>query len=209
MSSDHLRSDNPKNLAASNRIKLALLPPAGIIHGAHACMDGAGKYGPYNWREKSIALMEYASAAKRHLDDWIDGEDEAPDSHCHHLGHVIATCAIMLDAIELGNAIDDRPPPGKASEILARLKAKLEEKPVKPVEIKPLDGSFEPLGRVRSKFMVEKVTLVFPLHDVTRQYITIVYLDDGRRDEIVLMEADAFDHFEVGQTYNPDFSRAD
>jgi hypothetical protein len=121
----HFPSDNPKNVAASDRIKLSYLPPAGIIHGAHACMDGADKYDPYNWREKQIALMEYASAMKRHIEAWEDGEDEASDSLCHHLGHVIATAAIMLDAIECGCAIDDRPKKGVAASLLKRLQEKV------------------------------------------------------------------------------------
>lgn len=119
-------SRNPKNLAAKNRIKLAFLPPAGKIHGAHACMNGAEKYGPYNWRKEKIALMEYASAMQRHIEAWIDGENEASDSRVHHLGHVIASAAIMLDAIENDCAIDDRPPVGNTPDLLARL-TKLEE----------------------------------------------------------------------------------
>ena len=118
-----MNSDNPKNIAASNRIKISYLPAAGVIHGAHAAMDGARKYGPYNWREKKIALMEYASAIERHIKDWVDGQEIAPDSGCHHLGHIIATAAIMLDAIEIGAVIDDRPPTGPAAAILERLKA--------------------------------------------------------------------------------------
>jgi hypothetical protein len=116
-----MESDNPKNIAARNRIKTVLLPSAGIIHGAHAAMDGAKKYGPYNWRQKKIALMEYASAIERHLRDWVDGEDCATDSKCHHLGHIIATASIMLDALECGAAIDDRPTKGCAADLLARL----------------------------------------------------------------------------------------
>jgi hypothetical protein len=113
-------SKNPKNRAAKKRIKIGLLPAAGVIHGAHACMFGAAKYGPYNWREEKIALMEYASAAMRHIQDWIDGEDGAPNE-AHHFGHVIAGLSIALDAIELGSCIDDRPAKGPAAALLARL----------------------------------------------------------------------------------------
>ena len=114
-------SVNPKNLAAKSRIKVALLPAAGIIHGAHAAMAGAGKYGPYNWRDQKIALMEYASAMQRHIMDWVDGQDISADDRCHHLGHVIACASIMLDAIEVGAVIDDRPTAGAAAAILDRL----------------------------------------------------------------------------------------
>lgn len=122
-----MQSDNPKNIAARSRIKLAFIPPAATAHCAHAMMDGAAKYNAYNWREKKIALMEYASAAKRHIDDWVDGEDVAEDSLCHHLGHAMACCAIMLDAIENSVAIDDRPLKGNVSKLFKRLEKAFQE----------------------------------------------------------------------------------
>lgn len=122
-------SVNPKNLAARERIKPALLPAAGIIHGATAAMLGATKYGPYNWREQEIALMEYISAIMRHCMKWVDGEDyeenivDGKKILVHHLGSVIAGASIALDAIEFGNAIDDRPRRGPAATLLRRLTA--------------------------------------------------------------------------------------
>lgn len=126
--SESLVSTNPKNVAAAARVKIGYLPPAGIIHGAHACMDGAGRYGPYNWRETKIALMEYISAAQRHLIRFQEGEPLDPKSMCHHLGHVIATCAIMLDAIELGFYIDDRPGRGRGHELLDQIRSDIEKR---------------------------------------------------------------------------------
>ena len=112
---------NPKTLMGARRVDLSLLPAAGIIHGAHAMMDGAAKYGPYNWREKKVPARTYIAAAMRHLVDFLDGEETAADSQVHHLGHVIGCCAIVLDAMETGNLIDDRPKAGAAPAILARL----------------------------------------------------------------------------------------
>jgi hypothetical protein len=114
---------NPKTLVGARKVDLSLLPPAGLIHGAHAMMDGAAKYGPYNWREKKVPARTYIAAAQRHLADFLDGEENAPDSGVHHLGHVIGCCAILLDAMETGNLIDDRPIKGAAADILTRLEA--------------------------------------------------------------------------------------
>jgi len=116
---------NPKTLVGARKVDLSLLPSAGIIHGAHAMVDGATKYGPYNWREKKVPARTYIAAAYRHLADYLDGEECAPDSGVHHLGHVIGCCAILLDAMETGNLIDDRPLPGAASAILSRLESVL------------------------------------------------------------------------------------
>ena len=43
-----------------------------------------------------------------HLNAWAEGEEAAPDSGVHHLGHARACLGILLDAQETGNLIDDR-----------------------------------------------------------------------------------------------------
>lgn len=112
-------SRNPKDIAAQTRVPLHLLPPVGAIYGAMACREGGIKYGPYNWREKPISLTEYTAAMERHLKAYRDGEDIDPKSQIHHLGKIIATASIMLDAMHCGTLIDDRPEMGGAtSELL-------------------------------------------------------------------------------------------
>jgi hypothetical protein len=119
--------ENPKDRIGATKVDLSLLPPAGLIHGAHAFMDGAAKYGPYNWREKKVLARVYVAAAMRHMADWLDGEEVAEDSGVHHLGNAIACCAILLDAQETGNLIDNRPVKGSASAILKRLETPKKE----------------------------------------------------------------------------------
>lgn len=124
---------NPKDLLGVKKVSISKFPAAGLIHGAHAMMDGARKYGPYNWRGNAVIASIYVDAAERHMIAWFDEHQEnASDSGVHHLGHAIACCAILLDAQETGNLVDDRPVPGKANAILDRLaekiKAKAEEK---------------------------------------------------------------------------------
>lgn len=100
---------NPKDLIGSKKVSITKLPPVAILHGAHAMMDGARKYGPYNWREKPILASVYIDAAMRHLEAYFSGEQIAQDSKVHHLGHAIGCCAILLDAEAYGNLVDDRP----------------------------------------------------------------------------------------------------
>jgi hypothetical protein len=102
-------SVNPKDLQGVKKVSLTKLPAIAIAHGAHAMMDGAAKYGPYNWRDKKVIASIYVDAASRHLLSWFEGEEDAEDSGVHHLGHAIACCAILLDALETGNLVDDRP----------------------------------------------------------------------------------------------------
>lgn len=107
-----VKSTNPKDILAVNRVPLWLVPPSAMVHQALAHLFGAVKYGPYNWRAEGVSFMTYISAAQRHLNDMIDGEDCADDSGAHHAGHAIACLNIILDAKSLGNLIDDRPTQG-------------------------------------------------------------------------------------------------
>jgi hypothetical protein len=100
---------NPKDLVGLTKVSISKFPAIGTIMGAHAMMDGAGKYGAYNWRHKDVVAHIYSDAAQRHILEWFEGEELANDSKVHHLGHAIACCAILLDAQANGNLIDDRP----------------------------------------------------------------------------------------------------
>jgi hypothetical protein len=99
---------NPKDRLAAKKVDLSLLPDIATFHGAHAMMDGARKYGPYNWRDNAVLARVYIGAAKRHIAYWSAGEETAKDSGVHHLGHAIACLAILLDAQATGNLGDDR-----------------------------------------------------------------------------------------------------
>lgn len=120
---------NPKDLLGVKKVSISKLPAVGIIHGAHAMMDGAKKYGPYNWRDNAVVASIYVDAIQRHLLAWFDEHEEtAQDSGVTHLGHVIACAALLLDAQATGNLIDDRPKGGKAATVLAELNAKIKSK---------------------------------------------------------------------------------
>jgi hypothetical protein len=127
---------NPKDLVGDTKVSMTKLPAVAIVHGAHAMMDGARKYGPYNWRAKKVVAHIYIDAALRHLTAWFEGEELAQDSKVHHLGHAIACCAILLDAQETGNLVDDRPVDdtnrAMLSRVLDRLKKQIETGVARP-----------------------------------------------------------------------------
>ncbi len=123
---------NPKDIVGAAKISLTKVPAVGMIHCAHAMMDGAYKYGEYNWRHKKVQASIFVDAAIRHGLDWFEGEEHAGDSLAHHLGHMMACCAILLDAQEHGRLIDDRPGKGKViSQLLERLQERLAKMPSK------------------------------------------------------------------------------
>lgn len=102
--------NNPKTALGMAKLPMDLVPPALLRHTAEAFANGAKKYGPYNWREAKISSSVYYAAALRHLTDWWDGEDLAPDSGVHHLGHAAACLALILDTMDSDLLNDNRPP---------------------------------------------------------------------------------------------------
>jgi hypothetical protein len=131
------KSTNPKDRVGIEKLPLHLNPTTAAAHQSMAHLDGAIKYGPFNWRDEGVSVMVYLAAIKRHLDRYLEGERDAPDSKVHNLGHIMACCAIILDSEECGNLVDDRP--GNATNY-AELQSRLNEQVkvrVRAVNAKP------------------------------------------------------------------------
>lgn len=119
----------PKDLVGLSKVPLiSVVPPSSIIYEALAMRygaylapraDGGFGYGPFNWRTKGVRASIYVDTFLRHAFGWWDGEDLASDSKVHHLAHLKASCGVILDAIETGTFIDDRPTPGTSPAMLA------------------------------------------------------------------------------------------
>ena len=115
---------NPKDLIGSNKVPLSYIPPAALVYTVLGMWDGIKKYGKWNWRKNRVIASIYTDALFRHVEAWIDGEDNAPDSGKPHLAHALATLAVLVDAIETGNLEDDRPPAGSAARLLEEWRKK-------------------------------------------------------------------------------------
>jgi hypothetical protein len=112
--------DNPKDRIGETKPPLHLIPPAAEILEAVVMGLGARKYGPYNWRSAKVRATAYIAAAKRHLAQWLDGDNDDSESGSSHLAHARACLGILLDAQATGNMFDDRPTPGVATQLIER-----------------------------------------------------------------------------------------
>lgn len=119
---------NPKDLLGAKKPMLSAVSAIACAHEAFAMMDGHYKYGPYNWRDKAVRARIYIDACKRHLDAWLEGEEEAQDSGAHHLGHARACLGILLDAQENGALVDDRPVNQKSRGVYQRVLDRIGER---------------------------------------------------------------------------------
>jgi hypothetical protein len=116
---------NPKDRIGVTKVPmLSVVPAASLIHEALAMRNGAKKYGAYNWRSKEVRASVYADAMMRHLMDYWDGDNTDAESGCHPLAHAKACAGIILDALETGNLVDDRPPRGAAAALLEKWRQK-------------------------------------------------------------------------------------
>ena len=113
-------AENPKDRVGAGKPPLHLIPPAAEILEAIVMGLGARKYGEYNWRTSKIRATVYIAAAKRQLAQWLDGQDDDPESGVSHLAHARACLGVLLDAIATGNMIDDRPTAGPAAELIQK-----------------------------------------------------------------------------------------
>lgn len=113
-------SGNPKDRVGARKPPLHLIPPAAEILEAVVMGLGAKKYGPFNWRSSKVRATVYIAAAKRHLAQWLDGQDDDPESGVSHLAHARACLGVLLDAIATGNVLDDRPPAGPACALIQK-----------------------------------------------------------------------------------------
>ena len=110
-------TNNPKATRAllDGKAPMELIPYKQLAPVARVLRTGASKYGIRNWRTEPISASTYIGAIARHaLVEWAEGGDTDKDSGEHPLAHVIASCLLVLDAIEHGTFVDDR----KRSEVV-------------------------------------------------------------------------------------------
>lgn len=87
--------------------RMSLLSPVAAFKTAQVMTDGEKKYQSHNWRE-GFAWSRIADAAKRHIEIWIAGMDQDPDSGRNNLDHA-AACIMMLQEFEDTHPeLDDR-----------------------------------------------------------------------------------------------------
>jgi hypothetical protein len=118
-----LKPSNPKDAIGSNKLPLELVPDVIPAYAAIGFLEGATKYGRFNWRVAGVRSSIYVAAARRHLSKYWNGEDTDPDTGVPHLASVLACIGIILDADVSGKLTDDRPP----KQLLGPVIAKLEE----------------------------------------------------------------------------------
>jgi hypothetical protein len=100
---------NPKDAVGIAKVPVSCIPMTVLGELGLALMEGARKYGRANWRKSGVRYSVYYDAVWRHMGAWWEGQDLDPDSGRSHLVKAIASLTVLLDSIQFGNAVDDRP----------------------------------------------------------------------------------------------------
>ena len=105
-----IKETNPKDAIGTGKVPFDLVPETGVALMALGHLEGALKYGAYNYRAAGIRISVYYAAARRHMAKFWGGEWEDPNTRVPHLASSMACHNIILDAWYCGKAVDDRPP---------------------------------------------------------------------------------------------------
>jgi hypothetical protein len=100
---------------------LSLVPAVAMEQMALAFMHGEKKYGRYNYCN-GFESHRLVAAALRHLTAYQSGENLDPESGASHLGHALASIAMLLHTSQLGTNRDTRYSPGTRMQVHAPLR---------------------------------------------------------------------------------------
>lgn len=110
-----VKPTNPKDAIAGSKLDYTCIPDTLKMYVATAFMEGALKYGKFNWRHAGVRASVYISALQRHLDKWVAGEEVDPETGVKHLANAMACLGILMDAQAHDKLTDDRPEPSEHS----------------------------------------------------------------------------------------------
>jgi Domain of unknown function (DUF5664) len=88
-----------------------LLPVRAVNEVVRVLMHGKEKYSEDNWREGGFTYTRLWDAAKRHMDDSLEGDDIDPDTAtwgCHHLAEAVCNLLFIIELQMDGMLVDDR-----------------------------------------------------------------------------------------------------
>lgn len=77
--------------------RLDLIPISAIEGLGDVLTYGSSKYGDHNWKEVENGSERYYAALLRHLFAYRKGEIYDPETGLHHMKHVLANAAFILE----------------------------------------------------------------------------------------------------------------
>lgn len=89
------------------KVQWSLVPMKALEPMVKVLMFGATKYSPNNWM-KGMSYTTIYNSMQRHINSFMDGEDNDPDSKMHHVGHILCNALFLSWMIIYKPEYDDR-----------------------------------------------------------------------------------------------------
>ena len=85
----------------------SLVPQSALLPMVEVLEFGAIKYDAHNWK-KGLSVTEICESLKRHLDAFMEGEDNDPESMLSHIGHMQCNTMFLAWMVQNRIELDDR-----------------------------------------------------------------------------------------------------
>lgn len=89
------------------KAKWGLVPQSALLPMVKVLEFGAQKYAAHNWM-KGLSIVEICESMKRHLDAFMENQNNDPESGISHIGHIQCNAMFLAWMMENRPDLDDR-----------------------------------------------------------------------------------------------------
>jgi hypothetical protein len=89
------------------KLKWSLVSWVALTPLVKVLMFGAEKYAPNNWKN-GLKYTEICESLQRHLNAFIEGENNDPESKLEHVGHILCNAMFLSYMYLFKKDMDDR-----------------------------------------------------------------------------------------------------
>ena len=91
----------------TGKLKWSLVSWKALAPMVRVLMFGAEKYDDHNWK-KGLKYTEVTESLQRHLNAFIEGENDDPESKLSHVGHILCNAMFLSYMSMYKKDMDDR-----------------------------------------------------------------------------------------------------
>lgn len=99
--------NNLANKYNEGKLKWSLVSWKALEPMVKVLMFGANKYEIHNWK-KGLSYSTISDSLQRHLNAFMEGEDNDPESKLSHLGHILCNAMFLSWMFIFRKDLDDR-----------------------------------------------------------------------------------------------------
>lgn len=98
---------NFANKYNEGKLKWSLISWKALEPMVKVLMFGANKYEPNNWK-KGLSYSTISDSLQRHLNAFMEGQNDDPESKLSHLGHILCNAMFLSWMFIFRKDLDDR-----------------------------------------------------------------------------------------------------